>query len=87
MVKDVHITIIGDEKTVRLHINDPAACSTVEGLNEVDGAFLADLENFASGVLDGNPDAGLVEITPATVATVLTQPSEEQEEGGTEAVA
>jgi hypothetical protein len=76
MVKDVHITIIGDEKTVRLHINDPAACSTVEGLNEVDGAFLADLENFASGVLDGNADA-----------TVLPAPSEEQEEGGTEAVA
>lgn len=67
----VKVVIMGAEKTVQVHITDLQACAAAKGLNRDDAELLDELDLFCDSVLEGNPDAGLVELTPENVVNIL----------------
>lgn len=77
MVKAINFTILSEQKNVTVRITDPKACALVLG-SSLDSDLLEDLCDFAEDVLHSNPDAGLVELDPTNVSTVLKSEAAEQ---------
>lgn len=69
-INELKITIQADDKTVLVHVVDPYECAIAAKGSE-DSALLADVVEFCEDVLEGNADAGKLEITPENAAEVL----------------
>jgi hypothetical protein len=71
VINDIKISIQADDKTVAVHIVNPAACAQAAS-DTADGSLLSDFVEFCEDILDGNADASKLEITADNAEEVLS---------------
>ena len=70
-VTDIKLSIQSAQKTVLVHISNPAECAAAAA-GSADGELLADLITFAEDILESNDDASKLDITPENAEEVLS---------------
>jgi hypothetical protein len=70
-ITDIKITIQSPDKNVFVHLVDPSACAAAAA-DTVDGSLLEDFVTLCEDILEGNADAGKLEITAANAEEVLS---------------